>query len=106
MIESPSGWKLSPAYDLLNVAIVFLEDSEELALTLMGKKKNLKREHFESLGERLGLNPKQIKAAFNRIIKNKATAMDWIKRSFLSDAMKTAYCQSLESRYSKLGIKG
>ena len=37
MIESPSGWVLAPAYDLLNVAIVLPKDSEELALTLDGK---------------------------------------------------------------------
>lgn len=57
MIDNPSGWVLSPAYDLLNVAIVLPEDSEELALTLAGMKKKLKREHFEQLGEGLGMTP-------------------------------------------------
>ncbi len=105
MIESPSGWVLSPAYDLLNVAIVFPEDTEELALSLAGKKKNLKREHFEQLGQGLGLNPKQIKGAFNRMIKNKSSAIDWIDRSFLSNEMKTAYKKVLEGRYKQLGLK-
>lgn len=41
MIESPSGWILAPAYDLLNVAIVNPDDTEELALTIEGKKKKL-----------------------------------------------------------------
>ncbi|NQU53198.1 MAG: hypothetical protein HQ522_11745 [Bacteroidetes bacterium] len=49
MIKNPTGWVLSPAYDLLNVAIVIPGDKEELALTLAGKKKKLKREHFEQL---------------------------------------------------------
>ncbi len=40
MIESKSGWVLSPAYDLLNVTIVFPEDTEELALTIARKKKS------------------------------------------------------------------
>jgi serine/threonine-protein kinase HipA len=106
MIESPSGWVLSPAYDLLNVAIVLPEDTEELALTLGGKKKKLKREHFEQLGEGLGLTPKQIKAAFNRMIKNKSSALDWIDRSFLSNEMKTAYNEVFEGRYEQLGLKG
>jgi len=43
MIESPSGWVLSPAYDLLNVSIILPGDNEELALTLVGKKKKLSR---------------------------------------------------------------
>ena len=41
MIHTDLGWVLSPAYDLLNVAIVLPEDTEELALTLQGKKKKL-----------------------------------------------------------------
>jgi len=105
MIESPSGWVLSPAYDLLNVAIVFPEDTEELALTLVGKKKKLKREHFEQLAEGLGLTPKQIKGAFNRMIRNKSKAFNWIDRSFLSNEMKTAYKELLEGRYKQLGHK-
>ena len=104
MIESSSGWVLSPAYDLLNVAIVFPEDSEELALTLAGKKKKLKREHFEQLGEGLGLTPKQIKGAFNRMIKHKASAFEWIDRSFLSNDMKIAYIKLLNQRYKQLGF--
>ena len=105
MIENPSGWVLSPAYDLLNVAIVFPEDSEELALTLVGKKQKLKREHFEQLGEGLGLTPKQIKGSFNRMIKNKSSAFDWIDRSFLSEYMKRAYIGVVEERYRQLGLK-
>lgn len=105
MIESPSGWVLSPAYDLLNVAIVFPEDTEELALTLVGKKKKLKQEHFEQLGKGLGLTSKQIKGAFNRMIKNKQSAFEWIDRSFLSNEMKVAYNKVLEGRFKQLELK-
>ncbi len=105
MIENPSGWVLSPAYDLLNVAMVLPEDSEELALTLVGKKKKLKREHFEQLGEELGLSPKQVNGSFNRMIKNKSRAFDWIDRSFLSKDMKTSYRLVLEERYRQIGLK-
>jgi len=104
MIQIASGWALSPAYDLLNVAIVLPEDSEELALTLVGKKKNLKKEHFELLGEGLGLTSKQIRGSFNRMIRNKAKAFDWIDRSFLSKELKIAYKEVLEERYTRLGL--
>ena len=104
MIENPSGWVLSPAYDLLNVAIVLPEDSEELALTLVGKKKKLKREHFEQFGEGLGLTAKQIKGSFNRMIKNKSKGFNWIDRSFLSKNMKIAYKELLEERYIQLEL--
>jgi serine/threonine-protein kinase HipA len=105
MIEGPSGWVLSPAYDLLNVAIIFPEDPEELALTLVGKKKKLKREHFEQLGNSLDLTPKQIKGSFNRMMKNKSIAIDWIDRSFLSENMKIAYKDLLEEKFNQLGLE-
>ena len=104
MIKSPSGWILSPAYDLLNVAIVFPEDTEELALTLAGKKKKLKRVHFDQLGKELELSPKQMKAAFHRMIKNKSFALDLIDRSFLSNDMKLAYNNVLHQRYKQLEL--
>lgn len=104
MIESLSGWVLSPAYDLLNVAIVFPEDTEELALTLGGKKKKLKREHFEQLGIGLGLTSRQIKGAFNRMTKYKQRAFEMIDRSFLSDEMKVAYYEVLERRFKQLEL--
>ncbi len=103
MIEGVSGWVLAPAYDLLNVAIILPSDTEELALTLAGKKKKLKREHFEQWGEKLGLTPKQIIGSFNRMVKNKQKAFNWIERSFLSKDMQAAYINLLEERYEQLG---
>lgn len=106
MMESPSGWLLAPAYDLLNVAIVIPEDTEELALTLSGKKKKLGRKHFEQFGESLGLTEKQVSGIFKRMIKNKPSAIDWIERSFLSVEKKVAYRELIEARYRRLGLVG
>ncbi len=104
MIKSPSGWVLSPAYDLLNVTIVLPGDTEELALTLCGKKRNLKLEDFEKFGEGLQLTTTQINRAFNRMIKNKSKAFGWIDRSFLSNDNKAAYRNVLEKRYGQLEL--
>lgn len=97
-------WVLAPAYDLLNVAIVLQKDTDELALTLTGKKKNLSHEHFEQLRESLKLTGKQAKGVFQRMIKNKTDASGRIDRSFLPDVMKTAYKDVLDSRYKQLGM--
>ena len=102
MIESPSGWVLSPAYDLLNVAIVNPTDEEELALTLEGKKKKLKLEHFKTLGKNLGLTTKQIDGVFNRFFKNKKKAIDWINNSFLTKEMQENYINLLNERYLRI----
>jgi serine/threonine-protein kinase HipA len=102
MIESSSGWILAPAYDLLNVAILIPEDTEELALTLDGKKKKLNWEHFEKLGLGLGLTDKQIKGVKRRMISNKTKAVEWLNKSFLSNEMKESYRNLLEIRYDIL----
>lgn len=104
MILSPSGWVLSPGYDLLNVALVFPEDTEELALTLSGKKKKLKKVDFEQFGKSLNLTHKQIEGVFKRMLKNRSKAMDWIHQSFLSEEMKTAYKIIIENRYKQIGL--
>jgi serine/threonine-protein kinase HipA len=99
MIHSGETWILAPAYDLLNVAIVNPDDTEELALTIEGKKKKLKWEHFERLGIGLGLNQKQLKGIATRFQKNKPTAIAWIDNSFLSAEYKEKYKTLLEERY-------
>ena len=102
MINTGDQWTLAPAYDLLNVAIVNPDDTEELALTLEGKKKKLKWEHFERLGKLLELNDKQLKSIVNRFQKNKPTAIQWINNSFLSNEYKDKYKKLLEERYTTL----
>lgn len=102
MINSGNKWVLAPAYDLLNVSIVNPGDKEELALTLEGKKKKLKREHFEHLGKDLGLNNKQIVGVFKRLLKNKPLASEWIQNSFLSNEYKGKYKVLLDKRYMTL----
>jgi serine/threonine-protein kinase HipA len=102
MIESPSGWVLAPAYDLLNVAIINPDDTEELALTIEGKKKKIKWVHFKHLGEGMGLTSKQIQSVYSRMLKNKPKAVELIEKSFLSEDMKEAYKKLLESRYEQL----
>jgi len=102
MLNTGELWTLSPAYDLLNVAIVNPDDTEELALTLEGKKEKLKWEHFERLGNMLELNKKQINGISKRFKKNKPIAIQWIDNSFLSKEYKEKYKTLLEDRYATL----
>lgn len=104
MIKGKSGWVLAPAYDLLNVSIILPEDKEELALTLEGKKKKLRKDHFVKFGKGMELTGKQIDSVFKRLIKNKNRAIEWIDKSFLSDEMKNAYKDVLQGRYEQLNL--
>lgn len=103
MINHKTNWSLAPAYDLLNVAIVNPEDHEELALTIEGKKRKLKAEHFERFGEGMGLTNKQIKNAISRFFKRKEKAFRWIENSFLSAEYQKLYKMLMTDRYNALG---
>lgn len=104
MIRGSSGWVLAPAYDLLSVAIVLPEDTEETALTLDGKKRNLTRKNFVSLAQNLDLTDRQTDGVFKRLVANKPKAFEWIEKSFLPDDMKSEYIRTLESRYMQLNL--
>ena len=95
-------WTLSPAYDLLNVSIVNPEDTEELALTIAGKKKKITRKLLVEFGAGLGLTEKQINGAFKRFQELKNNALELIKTSFLSVDMQEAYINLLERSYDVL----
>lgn len=102
MIESKSGWVLSPAYDLLNVSILIPKDEEELALTLSGKKKRLKWEHFVQLGKGMGLSEKQIAGVLTRFKREAHKASDLLDKSFLSTEMVAKYKELIENRFRQM----
>ena len=83
--------ELSPAYDLVPVNIIMPEDTEELALTLNGKNRRLKRADFEKFAASLKLTSVQYSKAMDRIIssveKNLTTVLS---ASFLPEDMRTA----------------
>ena len=99
MIDKGTKWSLAPAYDLLNVNIVNPLDNEELALPIEGKKKRLRKDHFERFGKGLDLNDKQIESVFKRFVQNKPVAIEWIDNSFLSEEFKNRYKAVIEQRY-------
>ncbi len=92
-------YELSPAYDLVPVKLLLPEDHEELALTLCGKKNNLKRNDFERFGATLRLNEKQIQQTFTRLFKSlRHHLTDTLATSFLPEAMKTQMRRLIEAR--------
>jgi len=94
--------ELSPAYDLLNVAIVNPEDTEELALTLNGKKRRISRKDFVEAASRSDVSEKVLDGLIGHF---KQCLPAWerkIDESFLSDEMKTDYKELIFKRMNKL----
>lgn len=70
LYKTPLGFCLTPAYDLLSTLIVMPQDTEELALTLNGKKRKIKRSDFEKAMTASGLNEKVIQNMVRGIKRN------------------------------------
>ena len=84
-------YTLTPAYDLLSTALVMPEDTEELALTLNGKKRKIKTTDFIEVMRASGLEEKVITNLFNKFLKVQDKWMEFIDISFLPDDMKDSY---------------
>ena len=82
---------LTPAYDMLSTALVMPEDTEELALTLNGKKRKIKKTDFVASMQATGLEDKVIKNIFAKFTKTKDKWFEFIDHSFLPDEMKEGF---------------
>lgn len=98
LILKNDEWLLSSAYDLLNVQLHLPEDTEEMALTINGKKRKLTQSDFIDLGSKFQLTEKQILNTFHRFIKAEKKLKQAIKSSFLSSENQTKYIELLENR--------
>ena len=91
-------YRLTPAYDLLNVAIVNPKDTEELALTLNGKKRKLTRHDFETAMLSSGLNEKVVSNIFRKFLRIYPQWEATIRNSFLPADLQEAYWQLIQQR--------
>ena len=97
-----NSYQLSPAYDLVNVAIANPKDTEELALTLSGRKSKLQLKDFMSSAATMGLEPNVMLRLIDNMHKALPKWESLIQRSFLSDEVKDLYSQIITSRLNRL----
>lgn len=97
-------YMLSPAYDLLSTALAMPEDDEELALTLNGKKKRIKREDFEKAMRNSGMSEIAIQNLFKRFSKAIPKWHQIIKDSFLSIEFQEVYHSLIQTMAQRLGL--
>lgn len=98
------GPLLAPAYDMVATAVVNPADDEDLALTLNGKKKRIKRSDFTAAFNTSKLTQKQQENIFDKMIKAKSKWFDLIDISFLSQDYKESYKVIIQERFSRLEL--
>lgn len=84
-------YSLTPGYDMVSTALVMPEDTEELALTLNGKKRKIKRLDFKIAMSSSGLEEKVIDNLFSKFMKVADKWFKFIDISFLPEEMKEQY---------------
>ena len=98
------NYMLTPAYDLLSTSIVMPEDDEELALTLNGKRKKIKRADFEKAMRDSGMDEKAIENLFKKFAKTLPKWYALIEESFLPKDMMADYREKLNTMSARLGL--
>ena len=94
--------RLTPAYDLLNASILNPKDDEELALTLNGRKKRLKRSDFIAAGETMGIDPKIVDRLIGKYVRLHPRMSEFIGQSFLDEELKNRYNELICERMSRI----
>lgn len=98
------NYMLAPAYDLLSTALAMPEDDEELALTLNGKKKRIRRDDFEKAMLENGMKDNAIAKLFDRFSKSVPKWHGLINESFLPKALQKAYHDKIDIMARRLSI--
>lgn len=96
------NYKLTPAYDLLNVTIANPKDNEETALPLSGRKTKLRLDDFLNAAKTMGLDEKVVLQLIKGFKKALPKWQELIQNSFLSNDMKQAYEEVILSRLERL----
>lgn len=104
VFKPAANYLLTPAYDLLSTSIVMPEDDEELALTLNGKKKKIKREDFEKVMRDSGMDDKAISNIFNKFSKALPKWTEIIRSSFLPIEFQEKLQAQIDQMALRLGL--
>jgi serine/threonine-protein kinase HipA len=103
--QTQGNYVLTPAYDMLSTSLAIPDDTEELALTLNGKKRKINRSDFEKAFVQSGLDIKVIHNLFQRF---ESIISQWyalINNSFLNDEQKERYSGLIDEKWGYLNFK-
>ena len=101
LIETSAGsqvYQLSEAYDLLPVNVIISEDDEQLALTVNGKKHNIRRNDFLKFADSSGISREAAIKMIQKIQSMRERYLKLCEESWLPESMKERFCVLIEER--------
>jgi serine/threonine-protein kinase HipA len=103
MLEKQDGqFSLSPSYDLVSTMLIIKSESEQMALTLNGKRNKITKKDFTSLATNLFITEKQVENSFHSFSEKLKPALWWIENSFLPKEQKVLLNKTVNDRINLL----
>ena len=105
LIETEEGsgkYILSAAYDMLSTNVVIPSDKEQLALTLNGKKQNIRRKDFLVFADTIGISARSAEKMIEKIVKLKEKYILMCRDSYMPEQMKANLENLIEQRIAVL----
>ena len=104
LMHTDKGILFSPAYDLLNINLIYPDDKEDLALTLGGRKRKIKHSDFDRFAESLGISEIVRNNIYKDFLKQIDKVPDFINRSFLLNEYKEEYIKILNHKIKQIEL--
>ena len=105
MIETSPGsqsFVLSEAYDMLPVNVIMPEDDEQLALTVNGKKHNIRRNDFLKFAETSGISRDAALKMIQKILSMREQYLQMCEESYLPNDLKERFLALIDERMKAL----
>lgn len=102
--DAEGHYNLSPAYDLVPSTLL-INETEELALTLNGRKSRITRADFETAMRAAGLNERAILNLFKRFAKALPKWKTFIPLGFVPEELKERFVALIEERAARMELR-
>ena len=102
--EASGEYILSAAYDMLSTNVVIPDDKEQMALTINGKKQNIRRKDFINYAEAIDIDGKVAEKIIKKIVNLKDKYITMCRESYIPNSMKTSLEKLIEERIFILTI--
>lgn len=100
--EGECQYVLSAAYDMLSTNVVIPADTEQLALTINGKKQNIRKKDFFVFANTIGISEKSAEKMIKKIVSLKDKYILMCQESYMPDDIKTDLENLIEERIAIL----
>lgn len=93
---------LSAAYDMLPVNVILPDDDEQMALTLNGKKRNLRRNDFLKFAQSSDISSEAAAKMIRKLVSLYPRYLAMCQESYLPSKLKERFCTVMEERIAAL----